>query len=209
MKASKKFIFWLIPFIILALVYPVNAVQWGSGWEVAHKTIYIDAGAMVPCTTNGAQFGTHDYGTNDIDLDYYAFDGGATEERVQFKLVMPEAWDRSTVKVKFFWSSATASTADDTIEWGIKAGALADSDAIDTALGTAQVISDVLLANNGTDIQVTSATPALTIAGSPAVNEMIVFEVYRNTDGTDNMTEDGFLFGILIQYKLSKPVSAW
>jgi len=172
-------------------------------------SVYVDAAAMLPCSTNGAAQGTYEYGTNDVELDYYAFDGGATEERVQFKLVMPEDWDRSTIKAKFYWSSATSSTANDTVQWGIKAGALADSDAIDTALGTAQVITDTLLADNGGDIQITSTTPAITPAGSPTLNEMIVFEVYRDTSGTDNMTEDAWLFGVLIQYKQTKSIANW
>jgi len=174
-----------------------------------YGVLYIDAGAMVPCTTNGAETGTNEYGTNDVEWDYYAFDGGATEERVQFKTVMPEEWDRSTVKIKFYWSSATGSTSGDTCEWGIKAGALANSDAIDSALGTAVTVSDALLANNGADLQITGATAAMTVAGTPGLGEIITFEVYRNTDGTDNMTEDAWLFGVLIQYKKDNTVSAW
>jgi len=165
---------------------------------------------MVSCTTNGAATGTNEYGTNDIEFDYFAFDGGATEERVQFKMNMPDEWDLGTIKAKFYWSSATSSTANDTVEWAIKAGALADSDAIDTALGTPVVISDTLLANNGTDLQISPATPALTIAGTPALGELTAFEVYRNTDGTDDMTEDAWLLGVSIQYKeLSTATAIW
>jgi len=176
---------------------------------IVYKTIYIDAGAMVPCTTNGAQFGTHEYGTNDIDLDYYAFDGGATEERVQFKMPMPAAWDRGTIKVKFFWSSATASTADDTCQWGIKGQAFSNSDPIDAAFADGgEVIGDVLLAANGTDWQLSAATPAVTIGGSPALGDMIIFEIWRDTS-VDNMAEDAWLFGALIQYKESNTEAAW
>ena len=174
-----------------------------------YDTIYIDAGAMVPCTTNGALQSTHEYPTYDIDIDHYAFDaGGAVEERVQWKLVMPD-WNRGTVKAKFYWSSDTGSTAGDTVEWGIKAGALSDSDAIDAALGTAQVISDVLLANDGADLQVSAATPALTIAGTPALNDLLLFEIYRNTDGVDDMAEDAWLMGVLIQYKKKRYAASW
>lgn len=172
-------------------------------------TIYIDAGSMIPCTTNGALQGTKEYGTNDIDTDYYAFDGGATEERVQFKLKMPENWDRGTIKAKFDWSSDTGSTAGDTVEWGIKAGALSDNDIIDAALGTAQVITDTLLADNGTKLQISGATPALTVGGNPAVGDILVFEIYRNTDGTDNMAEDAWLYGATIQYKKVGAVAVW
>ncbi len=181
----------------------------GSGGTDAYETVYVDAAAMIPCTTGGALQGTNEYGTNDIDMDYFAFDAGATEERVQFKLKMPENWDKGTIKVKFDWSSATGSTANDTVEWAIKAGALSNSDVIDTALGTPQVISDVLLADNGTDLQITAVTPALTIGGTPAKNDLLIFEIYRNTDGTDDMAEDAWLFGCTIQYKNSGTVVSW
>ena len=172
-------------------------------------TIYIDAGAMVPCTTNGALQSTHEYPNNDIDIDHYAFDFGAIEERVQCKDVLLENWNRGTIKAKFYWSSEAGSTAGNTVEWGIKAGALSDSDPIDAALGTPQVISDVLLANDGGDLQISAATPALIVGGTPALNDIIVLEVYRNTDGTDNMAVDAWLFGVLIQYKKTVYAASW
>jgi hypothetical protein len=186
-----------------------GAVGYDRASDMYYGTIYIDAGAMVPCTTNGALQSTHEYPNNDIDIDHYAFDCGAIEERVQWKLVMPENWNRGTIKVKFYWSSATGSIAGNTVEWGIKAGALSDNDAIDAALGTAQVISDALLANDGADLQISAATPALTIGGTPALNDLIVFEVYRNTDGVDDMAEDAWLMGVLIQYKKTRYAASW
>jgi len=175
-----------------------------------YRTLYVDAGAYTPCTTNGATTGTNEYATNDIEWDYFAFDGGATEERIQFKIAMPDVWDKSTIKIKFYWSSATGSTTADTVEWGIKAGALGDGDAIDTALGTAVTISDALLADNGTDLQLSSATAAMTVGGTPVLGDLVTFEIYRNTDGTDDMVEDAWLMGIMIQYKESATEpSAW
>lgn len=175
-----------------------------------YANIYVDSSKMHPCTTNGAAaLAKNEYGTNDVDLQYFAFDGGATEERVQFSIVMPEDWDRGTIKAKFYWSSASGSTAGDTVEWGLKANALADSATIDAALGTPQVISDTLLANNGTDMQITPATPAITVGGSASLNNLIVFEIYRNTDGTDDMAEDAWLFGLNIQYQRNQTVAAW
>ncbi len=174
-----------------------------------YGTIYIDAGAMVPCTTNPAEAGTNEYGTNDIDMDYMAFDPGATEERIQFKLVMPENWDRSdaTMKAKFYWSDDTTGSAAETVEWGIKAGAYANDVAIDTALGTAVTISDTVIASS--DMHITSATAVIVVAQAQALGDMIVFEVFRNTDGTDDMDDDAWLLGVLLQYKKDNTVSAW
>lgn len=175
-----------------------------------YANIYVDSSKMHPCTTNGAAaLAKNEYGTNDVDVQYFAFDGGATEERVQFSIVMPEDWNRGTIKAKFYWSSASGSTAGDTVEWGLKANALGDNSAIDAALGTPQIVSDTLLGSSGTKMQVTPATPAITVGGSASLNNLIVFEIYRNTDGTDNMAEDAWLFGLNIQYQRNQTVAAW
>jgi hypothetical protein len=177
--------------------------------KVVYKTISAPAGAFTPVTTNGAETGTNEYATNDINLDYFAFDA-TTLEKVQFAFSMPEDWDRSTIKAKFQWSSASGSTTADTVEWGLKAGALSDSDAIDAALGTGQVISDALLADDGADLQLSGATPAITVGGTPALGDLIVFEAYRNVSGTDDLTEDAWLFEVIIQYQTgSTAVAGW
>jgi hypothetical protein len=179
----------------------VNAIS-------AYGTVYIDAGAMVPCTTAGAATGTTETSATTAEMDYYAFDGGATEERVQFKMVMPNDWGAGTIKAKFHWGSAVGSTAGDTVEWAMKAVCIRNDDALNTAFGTPQVISDTLLANNGLDMQVSGATPAITIGGTPTAGSMVVVEVYRNTDGTDDMAEDAWLFGVQIQYTKSTTAAA-
>lgn len=165
-----------------------------------YKTIYIPANQMTPTATNGPTAGTWEFTTNDVNVDFFAFDNG-TEEFVEFEFPMPEDWDLGTIKAKGFWSSATGSTAGDTIEIELAAGAQSDDDAIDAALGTGQVISDTLLANSGADRQVTDATSAITVGGTPALAAMVHFKVSRNISGTDDMVEDMWLFGIWIQYQ--------
>ena len=187
-----------------------TAPEYQDGTTGVYRTVPVMAGAMVSRTTNGAAAGSNEYATNDVMMDYFAFDGGATEEAVQFQLVMPDEWDLGTLKVKCFWTSATGSTAGDTVEWGIRARAVSNDDALDGAWGTAVTVSDTLLANDGADNQTTAATAALTVGGTPVLGDLIFFEVYRNTDGTDDMTEDAWLAGIQIQYKESTtPSSAW
>lgn len=174
-----------------------------------YKTKWFPAAIMHPTTTNGAAAAAvNEYATNDINLKYFAFDD-ATEEYVEFDEVMPENWDRGTIKAKFYWASAAGSTAGDTVEWELAVGALSDDDAIDTALGTGQVISDTLLINDGTDLHITGATPAITVGGTPALNDLIHFKASRNVGGTDDMEEDAWLFGVLIQYQINEEAAAW
>ena len=177
--------------------------------QYGYMTIWVDAGAMVSTSTAGAAAATNEYATNDVNWDYLAFDTGGTEEQAQFKIVMPEAWNLGTIKAKFYWSSASGSTAGDTVEWGLKGRSLSDDDAIDSAFGTEQVITDTVLAGTNGDIHVTAATPAITIGNTPALNDVCAFEVHRNTDGTDDMAEDAWLFGILIQITTTSTIAAW
>jgi hypothetical protein len=79
---------------------------------------------------------------------------------------------------------------------------------IDQAFGTAQIISQTRVATNTEHI--TSATPALTVAGAPAVDSSINFKVYRNIGGAnDNLGVDAWLTGVLIQYNTTGSPSAW
>lgn len=174
-----------------------------------YKTLYIPAGSFLSATTNGATWGQSEKGTNDNDYGYYAFDD-TTEEYIHIQIPMPENWDRSTIKAKFFWSSASGSSIADTVEWQIAGQAISNDDALDVAMGDAgEVISDAVLAADGGDLQLSGATPAVTVGGTPALADLIHFEVSRNVGGTDDMAEDAWLFGVWIQYQVNNSVSAW
>jgi hypothetical protein len=86
--------------------------------------------------------------------------------------------------------------------WGIQARAFANDDALDTAAGTAQTVTDTLTATN--DMCVTSATSAMTIGGIPAANTPVQFTVYRDANaGGDTLAADARLLGVEILYTLA------
>lgn len=173
----------------------------------SYNTIWIGAGSMTPLSTNGAEAGVHEFATNDIMMPYLAFDDG-TEEYAAFSLVMPENWSLGTIKFKAYWLGASGCSADDTVEWELAAYAFSNDDAIDHALGSAQVISDAITADG--DVQITGASPAITIGGTPAAEDLIHFKLSRNVGGTDDMEEDAWLFGIVIEYQANVDISsAW
>ena len=172
-----------------------------------YREVWIDAAAMVPRDTNGAEAATEEYATNDIMVDHYLFDG-ATEEGVQFKLALPDTWNIGTVKVKVYWDAATSASASDTVEWGVAGGSYANDDPIDAALGTPATINDVVIAVG--DLHISPASSAITIANTPALGDMLIFEVTRQVAGTDDMTEDAKLLGVSIQYQeLTTAAAAW
>jgi hypothetical protein len=181
---------------------------WGASPEaLRYRSIWIGAGSMIPRTSNGcAAAATAEAATNDIMTETVDFDG-ASQEFAQFNLAMPDEWDRSTVKVKVFWTPASGASAADTVEWGIKAGALSNDDAIDAALGSEVTVGDVVIAVG--DVHVTSASGAVTVGGTPAIGDFVTFQISRNPAGTDDMTEDAKLLGVQIQYREGAPSSAW
>lgn len=169
-----------------------------------YRHLWIGAEAMVARTTNGAAAGSTESSTNKIMSETFDFDA-STAEYVQFKVALPDEWDRSTVKVKVFWTFASSSGD---VKWSIAAGAYSNDDAIDSALGTAVTVTDTALTAG--DVHVTSATGALTVGGSPALGDLLWFEVSRvAADGADTLGADAKLLGIQIQYKEGTAASAW
>ena len=166
-----------------------------------YRTIWIDAGSMVPTVTNGALAATEQV-TN--TFDYYAFDT-STAEKVQFKMPMPEQWDGGTIKAKFYFLPSSTNTG--TVQFSIAGTSLDTGDIISTAMGTAAV--HTALAANGTDndVHITAATAACTIDGSPAEGHLVLFEIARVT-ATDTYNADVHLLGVNIQYRETNTASA-
>ena len=79
--------------------------------------------------------------------------------------------------------------------FGVQAIALSNDDAIDTAFGTAQTVTDTLI--TALDVHVTSATSSITIAGTPATDDVIYFQIYRDADaGGDTLAVDARALGV-------------
>ena len=176
--------------------------------EGEYTYIEIPASALIPTTTNGATFGTTEFATNDVNYDYMEFDG-ATEQFTNINLPMPRNWDLSTIKFKYIWYPTSGCSESDTVEWEAAAVSGGDDEAIDVAYGTSQVISDAVTAGVEADRHITSATPALTVSGTPAIGEMVQFQFSRNVSGTDDMTEKARLKHVTIEVKLSGAITPW
>ena len=180
-----------------------NIVASGANTGVNYRSIWVDAGAMVPAVTNGGIAQTEQmHATNFTTLDFISF-STSTEQYADFKLVMPEQYDNGTVKVKFYWKPADAE-ASVSVVWGVKAYAATDSDALTGASGvwgTEQVIEDESL-NTADDLHISGATPSLTIAGSPAEGKLVFFRVFRKVGAAaDDYADEAELLGVNIQYR--------
>ncbi len=155
------------------------------------RTTPIPAAAMWPRTTNGAAWGLTELATNDVMLAGFLFDQ-TTEEAVQFYIPFDKAWNEGTVTFRAFWTAAAGSGG---VAISLAARAFSDDDALDQAFGTAVVVTDTLIATG--DMHVTAESAAITIAGTPAEGDLVIFEVRRVvSNGSDTLTGDMRLLAI-------------
>lgn len=190
-----------------------SAISWAAGTKevvltplarsfAGLETAWVPALAMVPRTTNGPSVGTVEMTTNKNMLKTLDFDA-ATAEYAQFHVKMPKSWDEGTVTAAFVWSHA-ATTTNFGVVWGLQGVAVSDDDAGDVAFGTAQTGTDTGGTTN--DFYTSPTTSAITIAGTPAANDYVMFQVYRSvSDGSDTMAIDARLSGIQLYYRCDAP----
>ena len=161
------------------------------------KALWIPAAAMTPAATNGAESGSQEAPTNDINYGTLAFDA-STDEFAHFNVAFPNSWNRGTITAEFIWTADSTST--NSVVWTVQGGSISDNGAIDTAFGTAQSVTD---ANGSTALTMrrSAETSAVTIAGSPADGDWCYFRVSRDADnGSDNLAADALLIGIRLFY---------
>lgn len=162
---------------------------------VLTKDEWIWAKDFIATTTAGAAIADRELATNDIMTKTAAFDN-ATDENIVFWWHPPETWDASTVTFALVWTNQSGAAAQ-TIDFDLAGRSLADDDAIDQALGTAQNITDGWIAQN--DIHISSFSNAITLAGTPANTQPNVFKLTRDTTA-DDLTGDAEVLAIILRY---------
>jgi hypothetical protein len=169
----------------------------GSGGSTQGKhAIPIAAGSMSPSVTGGcAPLARIASAANQPDIASLDFDT-TTEEYAQFYYRMPKSWNEGTVTFAPWWSHA-ATTTNFGVVWSLQAVAESDGDAIAAAFGTAQTSTDTGGTTNTRYIGPESS--AITIAGSPAAEDVVCFRVYRTpANGSDTMAIDARLEGLTL-----------
>ena len=172
-----------------------------TNFSTMKKTVHIPASFMTPATTNGcASIVTTELTATTPELYSLDFDA-RSDEFALFGFPFPKSWNEGTVTYRVWWTSTAADT--DGVAWGLQGVALADGDAINTAYGTAVLITDDAL-GTASDIYITAESTAITIAGTPAAGEYCYFRLYRDvSDDNDDMTEDARLIGIDLFYTVN------
>ena len=157
------------------------------------ETMWIPSSAMYGATTNPADAQQVETTAVRPDMKVLDFDAG-TDEFAQFSVAFPKSWNEGTVTYQVYWTPASTNTGD--CIFGLQGVSCGDSDTIDVAYGTAINITD---AGIGTveDQQVSAESSAVTIAGSPAVDQLTYFQLFRDANaGGDTFSADARVLGI-------------
>ena len=160
----------------------------------------ISAASLKGTTTNGAGDAdklpeSGETPTNKVNYDYMAFDT-TTEENAFFQYSIPQGWDEGTITFRVKWTNATGLTTE-TAVFGLKAVALSNDDALDAAFGTEVTVTDTWIAQN--DVHISPESSALTIGGTPAASDIVLFNIARKT-ASDNLTGDARLLEIILTF---------
>ena len=169
----------------------------GTLKEAGKETIWVPASAMYPNTTAGCSELTQVELSNGPELKCLDFDTGS-DEHAQFTVAFPKSWNLGTVTFRAYWCSSATDT--DGVSWGLQACGMNDNETTNLAFGTAIVVDD---ANQGAanELLVTDESSAITIAGTPADEDLTFFQVFRDvSDANDTAAEDARLLGIKLYF---------
>ena len=163
-----------------------------TGNVVGKHSIWIPASAMYPNTTNGCAPLAQVELSNGPELKVLDFDASA-DENAQFTVAFPKLWNEGTITFQAFFTVTGTNTG--TVAWGLSGVAIADNDSINTAFGTNVVATAKAHSGTSNDLDVSAESGAVTIAGSPSVNETCYFQLMRDVSA-DTQTGDARLVGI-------------
>ncbi len=163
------------------------------------RTIVLTAQGGKPRTTSGCSEPTQvETSTNKNNYWVLDFDDGADEYAFWGPIAMPENYGGGTFTARFYWT--TTATDTDGVAWAIQLLSLDDGDPIDSAWGTAVVVTDDAQSAAGDEL-VTDVSGAITPGGTASAPETLCIQVYRDvSDGNDDMTEDARLTKVKLEF---------
>ena len=169
----------------------------GTLKQAGKESIWVPANAMTPTESNGcAAIAAVETTSGRPDMYVLDFDKDS-DEHAQFTIAFPKSWNLGTITYQCFWSGLAATTG---VTWALQAVAMNDNETIDIAYGTAITVDDDAQ-GAVEELLVAAESGAVTIAGTPADNDLTYFRIFRDVSaGNDDMAGDARLHGIKIFY---------
>ena len=158
------------------------------------------AGGWASITSGAGAGGLMELSTNKQNLKYISFADGAYSY-AEWGFAMPDDWNGGTITAMFYWLHP-ATTVNFGVVFGLQGRAYGDNEALDQAWGTEVVAADT--GGTTSNLYITPATGAITLAGTPAAGEHVQFRCRRVYDhASDNMAVAAYLLGIKLVYTRS------
>lgn len=171
---------------------------------VGKETIWIPAGALIANVGAAPTAYVFDSGSENNIFRTWQFSASSTQA-VQFAIGMPKSWDKGPVTVEFEWTAEGGSAGN--VVWYCNAYAYSNDDALNTARGGTQSVTDAWIANG--DLHVTAETPAITISGTPANGDVVLYEFGRDAaNGSDTFATTSLLIAVKILFNTNASTDA-
>ena len=156
------------------------------------ETMWVPAAAMYPESTNGCAALAQVELSNGPELKCLDFDA-SSDEHAQFSVAFPKSWNEGTVTFSAYFTVSGTNTGD--VSWALSGVSFSDNGDLNTAFGTA--VAPTAKAHSGTsgDLNITAESGAVTIAGSPAAEDLCIFRIMRDVSA-DDQSGDARLLGI-------------
>ena len=173
----------------------IDDAHFAAGTIVGKQTIWIPANAMNPTESNGcASITAVETTSGRPDMQVLDFDKDS-DEHAQFTVAFPKSWNLGTITYQVFWSGLAATTG---VTWALQGVGMGDNETIDVVYGTAITVDDDAQ-SAVEELLVSAESSAVTIAGTPADDDLTYFRIYRNVSaGNDDMAGDARLHGVKI-----------
>lgn len=150
------------------------------------QTIPLPASFWRPRQTDGPALNTTELAGQLANIIGWDF-SQSTPQYLQAWVPMPKGWNLGTVTFRVHHRHAAATT-DFGVVYGLRAVAISDDETLDVARGAAIYVTDT---GGTTDKHYASAeSAAVTIAGTPAAMDLVLFEIFRATaEAGDTMNQ--------------------
>ena len=159
------------------------------------ETIWVPAVAMYPATSNGCgALAQTELTAQRPEVKALPFDA-SSDEYAQFAVAMPKSWNEGTITFQTYWSVTGTNTG--TVQFALEGLAVSSDDTINVAFGTGAVTTALAHSGTSNDLMVSVESGNITIAGSPAANDVCFFQISRDVSA-DNQTGAARLIGVKV-----------
>jgi hypothetical protein len=172
-----------------------------------YDTVFIPAAAMVPSASNAATADSITFTNTKRDTMKF---GTVYDGSCEFDIVLPDDWNKGSVKAKFVWTvNDNTASSNTNVKWGIGCISTPDGGSVSTAPEDFVTVTDTLSQVN--NLHRTDATEAFAPEGTTGDGNLLHFVVRRMNANppSSSLSKDALLLGVVIQFARTTSMEAW